>query len=148
MRTYYYAEQFPERQQRGQTPSMLDPYLSYLEKRQTEGCVNAQQLLREIQAMGYPGKACQVNKWLQPRRTRPAPQAARKRHQKVEKGIPKLPAIRQIVWLLTTPSEKRLTTDKSLVEHLCQDEALSRVYHLHRHSQPWFENTTQASLLG
>ncbi len=128
VRTYYYAEQFPERQRRGQTPSMLDPYVSYLQKRQTEGCENAQQLWREIQARGYPGKACQVNKWLQPRRTRPAPQAARKRRSKVEKGGVKLPAIRQIVWLLTTPSEKLLTTDKAWVEHLCQDDELSRVY--------------------
>lgn len=128
VRIYYYAEQFPERQRRCKTPSLLDPYVAYLEKRQTEGCENAQQLWREIQAMGYPGKACQVGKWLQPRRTRPAPQAARKRRPQVEKASTKLPAIRQIVWLLTTPSEKLLTTDKAWVEHLCQDEKLTRVY--------------------
>lgn len=128
VRTYYYAEQFPERQRRGQTPSMLDPYIAYLEKRQAEGCENAQQLWREIQARGYLGKACQVSKWLQPRRTRPAPQAARKCRSKVEKTSAKLPAIRQIFWLLTTPLEKLLTTDKAWVEHLCQDEELSRIY--------------------
>ena len=58
VRTYYYAEQFPERQWRSKTPSILDPYVAYLQKRQAEGCENAQQLWREIQARGYPGKAC------------------------------------------------------------------------------------------
>ena len=56
VRTYAYADTFPEWSRPPRLPSMLDPYLGYLEKRHAEGCENASQLWREIQDQGFPGK--------------------------------------------------------------------------------------------
>lgn len=64
VRTYAYADTFPEWSRPPRLPSMLDPYLSYLEKRHAEGCENASQLWREIQAQGFLGKRWQVLKWM------------------------------------------------------------------------------------
>ena len=41
VRTFYYAESFPERSHNKFQPSILDPFLPYLKKRHAEGCENA-----------------------------------------------------------------------------------------------------------
>jgi transposase len=68
VRTYAYADTFPEWSRHPRPPSILDPYLSYLEKRHAEGCENASRLWREIQAQGFSGKRWQVLKWMKRRR--------------------------------------------------------------------------------
>lgn len=49
-------------------PRVLDPYRTYLVKRWNEGCRNALQLTREIEAMGYTHSARAVARWLTPLR--------------------------------------------------------------------------------
>ncbi|MGL4609592.1 MAG: hypothetical protein ACRCYY_07880 [Trueperaceae bacterium] len=61
-RAYAYADHFPERFPLPPKPNLLDPYLAYLERRQVEGCENACQLWREIQAQGFTGKRWTVFK--------------------------------------------------------------------------------------
>lgn len=72
VRGYAYAEAFPERV-RQPGPSILDPYLSYLNGRCQAGCENASQLWREIKQQGFPGSKRQVLKWMREMRRTPAP---------------------------------------------------------------------------
>ena len=48
--------------------SIRDPHVNCLERRYEEGCHNAKQLWREIQAKGYPGAYNQVTKWMRSKR--------------------------------------------------------------------------------
>jgi transposase len=48
VRKYAHAETFPERAARAPGPSMIDPYLPYLEAMLVDGCENAAELWREI----------------------------------------------------------------------------------------------------
>lgn len=57
VRIHYYAESFPERSRRQPKPSLLDPFLPYLEERLEEGCENALQLWREIKLRVTPAHA-------------------------------------------------------------------------------------------
>jgi transposase len=66
------AELFPDRAIRSHYPSTMDPYERYLRARWTEGCQNAMQLWREIQAMGYPGGRSTVIERLKRCRLTPA----------------------------------------------------------------------------
>ncbi len=130
------AAQVPERAQRLPQPSMLDPYLPYLQERWAAGGTNAQQLWRDIQAQGYPGSPRQVARWAQHRRRSPAPSL--NPHTvppptEVSDAVlaaPPLPtpvlhsgAPRQAVWLLL-----RRPDELSDVEH-------ADVRRLHRHPQ-------------
>lgn len=72
VRAYAYAEAFPERV-RQPGPSVLDPYLSYLNRRHQAGCENALQLWHEIKQQGFPGSRRQVLKWMREARRTPAP---------------------------------------------------------------------------
>lgn len=68
VRNFYFADTYPETQRQKTKPSILDPYLPYLERRVQGGCTNAKQLWREIVAQGYPGAPGQVSKWMTWRR--------------------------------------------------------------------------------
>jgi transposase len=68
VRDFYRADTYPEPKQRMVKPSILDPYLPYLEERVQDGCMRAKQLWRESVAQGYPGTASQVSKWVTWRR--------------------------------------------------------------------------------
>ena len=48
------AGTFPERKPREQA-SQLDPYRSYVQKRQSQGNGNLMSIYRELQALGYQG---------------------------------------------------------------------------------------------
>ena len=84
VRTFYYAESFPERSHNKFRPSILDPFLPYLKKRHAEGCENASQLWREIRQQGYPGSRSQVDKWMQLNRTHPAKTGTKKYRTEAE----------------------------------------------------------------
>ncbi|WP_220191464.1 ISL3 family transposase, partial [Ktedonospora formicarum] len=65
---YVAAEAFPERAPRtslGSTQSILSPYMSHLRQRIEQGCLNGQQLYREICDQGYSGSYKTVMRWLQ-----------------------------------------------------------------------------------
>lgn len=78
VRTFVSAKAFPERAAQRRQPSILDPYVPYLQQRWAEGCSNASQLWREIKAKGYGGVRKQVARWAQHHRSEPAPTGPKK----------------------------------------------------------------------
>ena len=73
VRSYAQAQQFPERAARESGLGILAPHHEYLEARLAEGNENAAALWRELQDRGFAGSAKQVRRWLNQRRTAPAP---------------------------------------------------------------------------
>jgi transposase len=122
VRKFVAAAVFPERAVQRRQPSMLDPYVPYLQQRRAEGCTNASQLWREIAAQGYPGVRKQVARWVQQQRIEPAPTGPKKYHSSTKGAShtlteratpaaaatppPALQAPRRLVWLLLrSPSQ-------------------------------------------
>lgn len=116
VRKFAVAAVFPERAVQRRQPSILDPYVAYLQQRWAEGCTNASQLWREIAAQGYAGVRKQVARWLQHQRIEPAPTGPKKYRPSSKGGPhpaatmtnpeaaaatqPALAAPRRLVWLL------------------------------------------------
>lgn len=101
----------PERRPISRTGSALMPYEGYLLRRWAEGCHNARQLWREIQAQGYPGaygNVARITGYL--------------RHQERRgKKAPPAPAgltPRQAVALVLVRPDKRTTEEAQTVEQL------------------------------
>jgi len=64
IRRFLENETYPARMPRALRPSLLDPYIDYLEKRLREDCWNAGQLWREVRARGYPGGTKMVSRYV------------------------------------------------------------------------------------
>ena len=126
VRSFYRAETFPERQHH-YVPSMLDPHLPYLQQRVSEGCLNAQQLWRELRERGYPGSSSQVSKWMTDRRRGSRPQPL---PQMLSAGALRLPGLRTCVRLMTTAHERLAPDDIVLLELICQEDPLDSLYQL------------------
>jgi transposase len=142
VRLYYYTEEFPERNVRRPLPSILDPFLPYLERRLQEGCENASQLWREIQEKGYAGTRRQVSRWVQIHRTQPSP-SSRKDTLPVSSKPPVeetilantrandiLPSARQLAWLLVLAPEALSMEEKAVLQRIQQDAEVEIVYQL------------------
>ena len=105
---------------------MLDPYLAYVEKRVSEGCLNATQLWREIRGRGYPGSSSQVSKWMTKRRHgiqgghAPEPPTV----------VLRLPNLRTRAHLISTPPDRLSLEDMFLLEQLRQDALVDTLYSL------------------
>jgi len=139
VRTYYYAEQFPERNRREPKPSILDEYVPYLEKRWTEGCENGKALWREIRNLGYPGTYSQVNKWLKVRRRQPASRTA---HKWLSSSITftsdpdlvtsssSLPSAKKLAYLLGKQPEFLSPKETEILNRIVQDPQLVELYPL------------------
>ncbi|MBV9511508.1 MAG: ISL3 family transposase [Caulobacteraceae bacterium] len=128
VRKYARAESFPARLPHGPGPSILDPYLPYLERRLTEGCENGLALWRELRAQGFPGGNKQVHRWLAERRAAPA-RVGRRRNQDPDdaqtaaardEGSP-LPAPRQLAWALVQPAAALGVADAAVLARIEQD---------------------------
>lgn len=133
VRKYYEATSFPERKQRRPGPSILDPFLPYLQQRLGEGCENALQLWREIQQQGYPGSSRQVSKCMQHQRVSPAPSTPKQHIPSASLRTPLanlLPSSKQIAWLLVREPDRLTTEEVAVVEHLQQDADITHVYDL------------------
>ncbi len=143
VRTYYYAENFPERSQRRPARSILDPHLPYLEKRHQEGCENAFQLWREIRARGYSGSRRQVSRWMQQRRKQPAPTTPKKYLKPKQAtthlaGVPHLeaikdgglPSVKQLAWLLIRDPDKLTEKEVATLQRIRQHPVIENVYSL------------------
>jgi hypothetical protein len=116
VRKFATAAAFPERAGKPPQPSILDPYVPYLQQRLSEGCSNASQLWREIAAQGYRRVRKQVARWVRHRRLEPAPTGPKKYRGSSKGGShpaadlantdtaaptqPRLEAPRRLVWLL------------------------------------------------
>lgn len=74
--------------------SVLDGFTASLQQRWQQGCTDAAQLTKELQAQGYPGSDQTVRRWLRPfRRGRPTPPPR-----------PAVPTVREVTgWILRRP---------------------------------------------
>lgn len=129
VRAYAYADTFPEWSRPPRLPRMLDPYLSYLQKRHAEGCENASQLWREIQAQGFAGKRCQVLKWMNQRRRVLSPHTPYKNSARPTKEVVvdtptslRLPSTKRLAWLLPQRLTDLSAEDALVLAYILQDK--------------------------
>ena len=122
---YIDAETFPERKAH-YVPSILDRYLTYLEQRVQEGCMNATQLWREIREQGYPGGSSQVSKWMQNRRKGLQPIQA----QSLPLTPVSLPDIRTCIHLITASPVRLSSEEAVLLDILRSVDSLRMLYDL------------------
>jgi transposase len=152
---------FPERAKLAPQPRMLDRYLPYLQERWAEGCSNASQLWRELQAQGYRGVRKQVARWVQQQRTEHAPTAPKKYGRRPpainaemaggSRG-PELAAPTQLTWLLlredTQLKEGEAATLARLEQHadIVQARSLAHQFQhmVRRHNDEGWEEWLQA----
>ena len=122
------------------TPSILDPYLEYLDKRRREGCENASQLWREIREQGYPGTPRQVLRWMQVRRSKPSPNSpvtkpyhpiSEERPLLKPTSIAKPDPSKLTSWMITDP-ELLSDADRNLLNEACRETAIAETYMLAR----------------
>jgi transposase len=116
VRRFLAADAFPERAPHPLRPSMLDPYEPHLDRRWAEGCRNGLQLWRELRERGYPGSRKLVARWVQQRRSTPAPTTPttyRNRPRPAPGGddqptsaAGRRASSRQLVWLLVRDPER------------------------------------------
>jgi transposase len=129
VRKFARAESFPAHLPHGPGPSILDPYLPYLERRLAEGCENGLALWRELRGMGFPGGNKQVHRWLAERRTVPAKVGRRRAEDPHDaptapsrgKG-PSLPAPRRLAWVLVQPVADLGVADAATIARIEQDK--------------------------
>ncbi|GAB5426433.1 MAG: ISL3 family transposase [Crocinitomicaceae bacterium] len=130
VRKYFNALTFPERKSRPQVSSILDPFIPYLETRLTQGCENASQLWREIQAQGFTGASGQVFRWMQVKRSNISPHTPNAYRDTVHTYVkqPKLPSSAQLSWLLVQNPVSMTENDQILLRFIQQDKTISSVY--------------------
>ncbi len=168
VRNYAYSEDFPEHL-RQPGPSILDPYLSYLNMRHQAGCENASQLWREIRQQGFSGSKRQVLKWMRDKRLTPAPTTpgrylegirAEKRTAVVntDGATSKLPSSKQLAWLFVKDPSALQGSDAPTLARALQDTEVAHVYKairtfvdMVRHKQPevldpWLEACAESSV--
>jgi transposase len=128
VRRFLAAPAFPERAARPPRVTLLTPFHEYLQRRWTEGCHNAAQLLREISQQGYRGKRRAVNefvaKW---RRTENQPVVLSARDL-----LSRTPSPRWAAFLLLQPAEKRTNEQQSFVDRLVRLDEVGQVAELAR----------------
>ena len=124
---YIRAETFPERQSSSVRPSILDPYLPYLESRYQAGCTNGQQLWREIVEQGYPGSSSQVSKWMVWRRKRPKPDVQVQETTTHPTPVLLLPSAKELTRLLIQKPATLTAYELWLRDRLCTIPEISLV---------------------
>ena len=141
VRKYSRAETFPARTPHGPGPSILDPYLSHLERRLAEGCENGLALWRELRGQGFPGGTRRVHRWLIERRTVPAKtgpnvrrttEADEVRPPTARNKEPALPTVPQLAWLLVQPAAALDAADAATAARVEQDREATAVVGLAR----------------
>lgn len=121
VRRFVSAEEYPARARQALRPSILDPYVDYLEKRLREGCRNGQQLWREIKERGYPGGTKMVRRYLfvrrseldQPKGELTAAAAA----QQIKAPLP-VPSVEQVSWWTILDPEKLRPDEQKFLDSL------------------------------
>ena len=93
----------------------IDAFIPYLRTRLAESCTNQSSLWREIQAHGFTGTRSLVGKWIH---------AHGKAHAgPLQPAPPRLPAARQLAWLVLQAEEQRTLDEHALWQHLQQHAA-------------------------
>jgi hypothetical protein len=125
VRRYASTDKAPERGARAMGPSILDPWLVYLERRLAQGCENGLQLLRELRRLGYKGGSRQVHKWLQSRRTTPARNTPRRWREPEGEAAPRsearLPGPKALAWIMAMPRVRQSAVEGALLARVLQD---------------------------
>lgn len=119
---YIRAGQFPERAKR-KYASKTDRFTVYLRKRWEEGCRNAAQLARELEAQGFTGSYCSVRRRLAHRR-----HAEPREHMTVPPPAVHPTSAGRLAWLLLTQSTDRDDQDQMFIEALferCPEVAIA-----------------------
>ena len=121
VRRFIAAGTFPERAPHKRAGSILDPYIPYIHRRWAEGCENAIQLWREIEALGYGGKVAMVRRYARRLRARltgstPEQRAAFLANAKTFKA----PSVKRATWWLVGPTEDLDKEQRAFVEQLCR----------------------------
>jgi transposase len=114
VRRYVRADVFPERAQR-RRPRQTDRFLNFLKQRWQEGCRNAAQLARELEAQGfkgsYHGVRRQLARW-RPSRCRAV--ANEKRGACLSRRL----STRGLAWLLLKADTDRSSDERALIQAL------------------------------
>lgn len=134
VRSYAYAQSFPERAARVPGPGILDPYRKHLETSLAEGNENAAALWREIKDRGFSGSAKQVRRWLSQRRTVLAKFTPHKWRSGQPTAVPGrsagpllgLMSPRQLAWLLVQPSQGRDAAADEALARIAQDPEVAK----------------------
>src|SRR5262245_49763431 len=119
VRTWVRSETLPPEQRGYRGPAKIDAYVPYLRARLGEGCTNQSRLWREIQERGFTRTRSRVAKWVHTHGKAPAgpaPPAPRR-----------VPAARQLTWLLLQADEQRTPEEQALWQRLQQHDELRQV---------------------
>jgi transposase len=111
----------------GLSSPKLGPYVSYLQDRWQEGCMNVSLLFQEIRAQGYPGSRSLLTQAVQPWRQPKTPKGPKKERRRARR-MRRRTAMR---WICLKPPQK-LKTDEHvlLTQLLSQDTELAHGYDL------------------
>ena len=132
IRRFIENDEYPARVPRALRPSLLDPYIDYLEKRLRESCWNAGQLWREVRTRGYPGGTKMVSRYVTARRVKsPCPSPA---EMKPEIRLPlPVPSVEQVSWWLVLEPGKLKPDEKKFLASLSQvNEQIGELIRLSR----------------
>lgn len=106
VRKFLRSDGFPERASNKRRGSILDAYIPYVHHRWAEGCDNAHQLWRELQAHGYEGKVGMVRRYIRRLRSRLAELSPEQRVKFLgTKAAFKAPTSRRAGWWLQAELE-------------------------------------------
>ena len=135
VRKFVYADAFPERAPHRVRTGMLAPYEAYLSARLREGCRNASQLWREIQAQGFPGSPRHVIRWVHERRDVPDPNTPKKHltspmTDHSSSLARSLPSSRQLAWLLVLDGSHLDADQSATLARIRQAPEVETAYHL------------------
>ena len=115
VRRYLAAGGFPERASRAPRLTQLQPFHSTLHARWRQGCHNAVQLWRELQAQGYGGSYTTVKEYVRTLRSTTALAERRTRAPAC-----RVPTARTAVWLLLRDTEKLEASQRQFTSRLMQ----------------------------
>ncbi|MFC1879062.1 ISL3 family transposase, partial [Chloroflexota bacterium] len=147
VRNFAYAQEFPERVKRRPVPSLLDPYVVYLQQRMNEGCENASQLWREICDQGFNGGRKLVARWVQQHRASPGkftptkylktsdPKVTNNASTTENLELPVLDAPRKLVWVLLHDVSQLNSKDTATLARIRQNSEVEKAYALSRQFQ-------------
>lgn len=111
----YRAEEF-QTIKRDKGSRLLQPFIKYLRQRWDEGCQNAKQLYREIKEQGYTGSDVTVR-----RLTYQWKSSIKNKLQFIKTAPPKLPSVKQIVWLLLKSEDKLKDEEKDFKQKIIEN---------------------------